>query len=284
MNFEKQITIGSKEYNLIGVQRGGSAIYRNGSVYLRIGADAKIAEDSALHKKMENFGFPVAKLLGEGKYQEMAYFIEESLGEDCFGRIFKRETETTGQVSDETFEKFLDISIQFAEAQLKTATDEKDWENFRKGIHLDILCQEMPDEKDKIIKKYNRIEERLKVFPFGILHGDFTPFNVYPKGIIDIEDSFRGPIGYDLGALLEIQNWFPEKSDDEFYRVYKLTENQRSKFIQSIDSIYLNQELPKVFDYLADFDFMKGIWFAVRMHHLPKLQQFRYEIIKQLIE
>jgi hypothetical protein len=282
-DYNKLVKINNQNYDLVDVQRGGSAIYKNGSTYLRIGSKEKIEVDLALHKKMETFGFPVAKLISEGEHEGLQYFIEESLGEDCFGRIFKKETEQSGYVSDKSFEIFLDIALKFATAQLKTASAIKDWESFRKGIHLDIICQELPDEKEKILKRYQQIEERLDAFPFGILHGDFTPFNIYPKGIIDLEDSFQGPIGYDIGALPELQTWFPETSDDEFYRVYKFTPEQRTRLIESVDNVYINQNLPKISGFQEDFDFTKGIWFAVRMQHLPKLQQFRYEILRNLI-
>jgi hypothetical protein len=168
-------------------------------------------------------------------------------------------------------------------AQLKTATSVKDWESFRKGIHLDLICQELPGEKDKILRRYRQAEERLNAFPFGIQHGDLTPFNIYPDGIIDLEDSFMGPMGYDLGAFSEIHRWFPEMSEDEFHNVYKFTTGQKIEFTQRIDMAYLDAGLPKPSDYKEDFNFTKGVWFTVRMQSLPILQQFRYEIIRSMI-
>lgn len=284
MNFDKQITIDKQEYNLVDIQRSeNSAIYKNSSNYLRIGLPTKIEKDLAFHKQMEAFGFPIAKLLGEGDYQGMKYFVEESLGKEHFGEIFKKETQALGHVSDESFETFLNILIKFGAAQLKTISANKDWESFKNGIHLDIMCEELPDYADRIVARYKQSEARLNDFPFGICHGDLTPFNIYPAGVIDLEDSFQGPVSYDLGSFVEIQNWFPETSNDDFHRIYKFTPAQRTKLIESIDNLYLNAGLPKVSDYAADFDLIKGIWFTVRMHNLPKLQQFRFELLKQLI-
>ncbi len=284
MNFDKQIIIDNVEYHLEDIQRSGnSAIYKDNINYLRIGAPEKIDKDLSFHKKMEAFGFPIAKLRGEGDYQGMRYFIEKSLGDEHFGQILKRETQALGHVSDESFEIFLNILIKFGAAQIKTISSDQDWESFRNGIHLDIICRELPEYADRIVARYKQSEERLKAFPFGIMHGDFTPFNIYPKGVIDLEDSFVGPLGYDLGSFVEIQNWFPETSDDEFHRVYKFTPEQRAKLISSIDDLYVNAGLAKISDYTEDFNLTKGIWFTVRMQSLPKLQQFRYELIKQLI-
>lgn len=281
--YPKHITVEGSVFELVDVQRGGSAIYKNENYYLRIGDLPKLGEDLTLHKRMESFGFPVAQLVSEGNFQNMPYFIEESLGTECFGQIFKKETQTFGQVTDESFGKFLAITAQFATAQLKTVSETKNWETFRTGLHLDILCQELPLLKQKIIDKYSQVEERLKAFPFGILHGDFTPFNIYPKGIIDLEDSFLGPVGFDVGAFPGIQNWFPDTSDDELHKVYKCTNSQTQEYLRTMDNIYQGEGLPKISDFLDEFNFTKGIWFTVRMQHLPSLQQFRYELMESLI-
>jgi hypothetical protein len=283
MKFDRQINIDKIQYELIGVQRGGSAIYKAKNSFLRIGSPEKIHRDLKLHKQMEKFDFPVAKLINEGSFKNMFYFVEQSLGDNCFGSIFKKETAVAGSVSNGTFDKFLKIMIRFCNAQLKTLSKSKNWDRFRHGIHVDIICQEMPDEKNKIIERYKLAEKRLRVFPFGILHGDLTPFNIYPKGIIDLEDSFPGPIAFDIGSFLEIQNWFPETSNDEFHKVYKLTERQETKYVKVLDDIFMGHKLPKASDHAEDFNFLKGIWFTVRMHEFPILQQFRYNIIKNII-
>ncbi len=283
MEFKNNITITGKNYILADIQRGGSAIYKDDVSYLRIGDPKKIQKDLNLHKEMESYGFPVAKLLGEGRYEDMHYFIEESLGDNHFGQIFKNETEQNGFVSDKSFDSFMKVIGTFAKAQIKTISENQDWAEFRKGIHLDLICDELPDNKLKILNTYLSAEKKLKVFPFAIQHGDLTPFNVYPKGIIDLEDSFRGPVGYDLGSFTEIQNWFPEKSNDEFYKNYKLTDNQIKNYTETIDTLYSEHKLPLLSSYKEQFNLTKGIWFTVRMHALPDLQSYRYDLIKELI-
>lgn len=282
MEFKKQLVIKGIHYDLVDVQREGrTAIYRADESYLRIGASEKIKKDLAFHIKMESFGFPVAKLIDKGEFEGMAFFVEESLGEEKFGDIFKRETEQFGRIQDKTFDDFIAISEKFAFAQLKIATDKKDWNDFTRGIHLDIICDELPELKDRIMDTYKKAEERLSVFPFVITHGDFTSQNIYPKGVIDLEDSFMGPAGYDIGAIMDIATWFPQSKEYEFYRFYTFIDVQKQKYLDAMDAIYLKHNLPKISDYLADFNFTRGIWFAVRMDHTPKLQQFRYEALKK---
>ena len=284
MEFSQQLTIDGKVFDFVDVQRDGStAIYKNVSAYLRVGDVLKIQKDLARHKQMEGCGFPVAKLLAEGTIAGMAYFIEESLGDRHYGIIFKEETEEFGAIRDQTFDQFVDFCVRFAQAQLKTVTGEQDWPGFEKGIHLDILCQEMPAEKEKILSKYRAVQKKLAGVPFMLSHGDMTTFNILPKGIIDFEDSFMGPAGYDLGALVEHLNWFPESTDYEYYRLYDFTPAQRQRFLDRIDDVYSKVKLPKLSDHLAEFNFTRGIWFAVRMGHAPKLGKFRHDEIRKLI-
>ncbi len=282
--FPKTLEIEHSTFSLVDVQRSGkSAVYKDRSRYLRIGIGAGISNDLYLHKHMQSFGFPMAKLLAEGQHEGMLYFIEESLGEQCFGQIFKKDTNASGHVSETSFQQFIDVCKKFAEAQIKTISGKTSWESFKKGMHLDIIAEELPEHADAIMRRYEKVEERLSAFPSGLLHGDFGPFNIYPKGIIDLESSFKGPIGYDLGAVMEFANWFPETSDDNYYQLYKFTDEQKFRFYEMVDQVYVDRSLPKISEYISEFNFVKGIWFAARMDHLPKLQQYRYKALIALL-
>ncbi len=284
MDYPAEIIIKNNKYQHVRKQRSGCAVYKNEASYLRIGETSKIHTDFTLHMQMEKLGFPVARIIGSGMHGDLSYFIEQSLGSESFADIFIKETNSNGHVDNESFEKFLNIIAVFAKAQLASASSKKDWGGFRSGIHLDLIIDELPNLKEEILNTYNESEKRLADFPFGILHGDLTPFNVYPDGIIDLEDSFVGPVSYDVGSFIVIQNWFPEKSDDQFHHVYKFTEEQMQFYTNTIDEIYKEKALPLISNYIHEFDVTKGIWFAVRMHNLPKLQRFRYNLIEKMVK
>lgn len=285
INFPPKINIGDSIYNLISIQRGElSAIYKSTDTFLRIGQKEKISKDLAFHKEMESLGFPVPKLLEEGEYEDMSYFTEQSLGEKCFGIVFKEETEQFGKIQDSTFEQFIESCMRLAEVQLKTATQQQDWEKFEKGIHLDLICQELPDLAEKITGKVKFLEKKLAHFPFAMSHGDFTPFNVYPKGIIDFEDTFMAPCLYDSVAMMEILNWFPKPGDYEFYQLFQYSPEQKHDYMRILDEIYKQQNLPTPSEFLSDIDLAKGIWFTVNIHKLPKLQKFRYDIMNRIFK
>ncbi len=283
MKFDDQVTIDGTIYNLVRAQRDGfSAIYKSSSRFLRIGSPEKINKILLAHKDLEKYNFPVARLLGEGKLDDMDYFFEESMGDSHFGELFERDMKKLGFISDEMFNQFLDIIIKFTLAQLKTITGDKEWSNFEHTIHLDLLCSEIPENKEKIIDTYNKHKKKLEIFPFVIIHGDLTPFNIYPTGIIDFENSSVGPAGFDLGAIIQHLFWFPESTEYEYYRLYNFSPEQVDLFLKTIDQIYIEHGLPKISDYLPEFNFTKGLWFTANNRYSPKLAQFRYSLIRTL--
>lgn len=256
---------------------GNSAVYKGVENYLRIGTPAKIASDLRLHKRMASAGFPVAKLITEGELDGKNYFIESSVGEKTISQTFAEETEAAGEISEESFNQFLNVADQFARAQLRTQTFERDFEEFGRGIHLDILCQELPQYAEKIQTRFKKIQEKTAELPFVISHGDFNPHNLYAKGAIDLEDSYHAPFGHDLiGGIVSI-NYFPDSQEFEYFAKYSFTEEQKKKYLALLDRICDEQNLPSLSDFQSDFEFTRAVWLLVRMHKWPKIQKFRYD-------
>jgi hypothetical protein len=265
-------------YTFVQSQRGGSsAVYKGPDSYLRIGSVEKISSDLALHKRMEIAGFPVAKLICEGELDGKTYFIESSVGERTLSEIFTEETKTSGAISEQSFDQFLTIVNQFAQAQLRTQSPERNFEEFANGIHVDILCQELSQYADRIQSKLKIIQKNTADLPFVLSHGDFNPHNLYAGGVIDLEDSYYAPFGHDLiGGIVSIE-YFPNSPEFEFYAKYKFSEEQKKKYVLSIDKICTEHNLPKLSHFLPDFEFTRAVWLLVGMHRWPKLQKFRYE-------
>ncbi len=273
----EKIELGGTEFAFVKGQRdGNSAVYKSTDSYLRIGESHKIHSDLALHKRMESAGFPVAKLIAEGELDGKAYFIESSVGEKTLSTTFAEEVETTGVISEESFNQFLSITDQFARAQLHTLTSERDYEEFADGIHLNILCQELPDYAERIQARFKELQERTSELPFVISHGDYNPHNLYPGGVIDLEDSYHAPFGHDLiGGIVSI-DYFPDSREFEYFAKYRFSEEQKKKYCDLLDEICNKQGIPRLSDFQSDFEFTRAVWLLVRMHKWPKIQRFRY--------
>lgn len=274
----KSIELEGTTFEFVKSQRdGNSSVYKGPDSYLRIGSADKIHSDLALHKRMESAGFPVAKLIDEGELDGKAYFIESSVGEKTLSNTFAEETETTGAISQESFNQFLNIADQFARAQLRTKTSDRNFEEFADGIHLDSLCQELPQYAEKIQIRFREIQERTAGLPFVISHGDFNPHNLYAGGAIDLEDSYHAPFGHDLiGGIVSI-DYFPDSEEFEYFARYRFSEEQKAKYLEFLDGICDEQSLPKLSDFQSDFEFTRAVWLLVSMHKWPKLQKFRYD-------
>jgi len=278
---DQEVTIEGKKFTLVKLQREGLGVYRSGDLYLRLGRPEAIQKDLTLHKEMIGHGFPVAEVVSNGQHNDSAYFIEHSLGENHFGRMFAEDIKKTGNIADTTFQAFLDITTKFAEAQLTTATQTRSSEEFANGIHLSLLFEELPKETEHFQERFNQAFKRVSVFPFVVTHGDLNPHNLFSEGVIDLESSFMGPAGYDLVTNIIHINHFPASTEYEYYQEYTFNPDHKQQYFQTIDTIYQQHGLPQLSPFAIDFEFCRAVWAAVRIHKYPKLQEFRYNQLRQ---
>ncbi len=277
---EDSVFLNNKTYELVKTQRDDiSAIYKCGDEYLRLGETAKIKRDLEAHRKMEAEGFPVAEVLDEGELDGLYYFTETSLGAYKIGEIFADDTQKTGRISDENFDVFLSVVEKFMKAQLNAKSPTEDFNSFSLGILLDNLCNELPEYSAKIRARFAEIKDRLAVFPFVLTHGDFNPGNLYPAGVIDFEDTFYGPFGFDIVGALVYSDYMPDSSDYEYFAKYRFSAEQKKKYFELVDSTSQSAGLPKLSEFEKDFEFCKAVWLSVRMEKWPKLQKFRYDLL-----
>ncbi|MDD5083738.1 MAG: aminoglycoside phosphotransferase family protein [Candidatus Moranbacteria bacterium] len=273
------IAINGENFVLVKIQRDNeSAIYKGADTFLRLGEKGRIIQELAIHKRMEELSFPVARLLKEGEYEGQLYFIETSLGAEHYGELFARDVKKYGRISDERFEDFLAIMKRFARAQVSTCGEQRDEDRFADSIHMPMLLDEFPDLAPRIQKYYIEAMKKLALFPFCLTHGDCNPHNIHTGGIIDLEVASSGPIGYDLISALVTVDYFPSVPGYEFITGYQFTDKQKQRYLEVIDSVFAEAGLPPVSQYTHEFEFCRAVWLLVRMHKWPKLRQFRYDI------
>lgn len=283
-NRPETIEVEGSLYTFVTRQRADTtAIYKSSNAFLRIGDPSRIESDLNLHYEMLNKGFPVSRILSVGSHENEAYFIESSLGEKHLGELFAEDTAEYGSIQQRTFEMYLNIVSTFAQAQLDTRIPERNFSAFSKAILLDALCDELPELSDKLKARFEKVCNTLEAVPFVLSHGDFNPNNLYPNGVIDLEDSFYGPFGYDLiGSLSHIDS-FPDSNEYEFYAKYRFTREQKQSFFIEVDRICESNGLDSISACVRDFDFCRAVWLAAKIPHVPKLQKFRYDFVKTLL-
>ncbi len=224
---EENLTIDGQSFQLLGTQRGGASVYRGAGTYLRIGEPRTIERDIALHRMMEKAKFPVAQIVQEGLHGTQGYFVELSLGDASFRALFQADVEASATISADNFKSFVSVSKQLLNAQVKNADGTWDVGEFAGGIKLSQLCRELPAHAHEIQERFMKAAKKLSVLPKTLTHGDCNPANMYRGGIIDLEDSFYGPFGYDVISALTSIDWSPERRDYEFYAQYRFSEEQK---------------------------------------------------------
>lgn len=278
---QSQIIINGKTFQFVKQSRRGNvAVYTSGDLYVRVGERETILNMLALHKKFDAFGFPVPALAGHGEIAACSYFLEKSLGEKCFSELFREDMSKFGRISDELFEKFLEITLRFAEAQIRSVIPGKNAVSFSKLIGPSDLEEELPGFKEKIRELYKKAISSAEVFPFVLTQGDFCTHNLFPTGVIDFEDAYEGPFGYDLVANVFTERYFPDSRDFEYYKWYSFTPEQIALYYEKLDKIFLSAGLPPLSKYRGHFEYCRAVWLTARNHKMPKLQKWRYELFR----
>lgn len=261
------------------------SIYKGNNTFLRIAPAELIEPELELHKKLIEFGFPVAQILAEGDTDGRRYYIEVSLGDKLLGPIFAEDEAERGTVSDAHFQSYVLLAQKFAEAQLKTAENRDVTDEFLNGIHLEILLKELPQLSGEIMSAISKLKQRVSALPGVVSHGDLNPYNLFETGVIDFGSSFHAPAGYDLIVNLYHTYNFPsgDKAEKNVRR-YSFTMEQRALYLSAMDALYKEHELPEVSSFRNDFIFARTIWSVVQMDHYPELQSWRYKQFERVLQ
>jgi len=263
-------------YTLLGKQRSGATVYRGSEEYLRLGSSEAIATDLRIHRAMEKAKFPVARIQKVGTYEDKSYFVEKSLGTASFRALFQKDMEERSAISRVNFKKFLAVTSRFFKAQC--AATESVWspDEFASGINLPQLCKELPSHAVAIRNRFAHAVRKIAALPSALTHGDLNPANMYGGGVIDLEDSFAGPLGYDVISSIVSIEWSPQMRDHEFHAQYRFTDSEKAEYFSMIDTIAAKhvRELSHVKNELA---FCRAVWLCVGMGEWPKIQQWRFE-------
>ncbi len=250
-------------------ERGATAhigdVYRSsdGGLFLRTGEVAAIRNEAAFGKMLWQNGFPVPEVTEVGQTPDgLGYFIEKSVGIENFGHLLGREYAATGRISDETFETFSAISLQFLAAQLNPLCRQYGPSQIRAGIRLENVLSQNPDVADLLEQAAAQAKKRTQELPLVLTHGDLSPFNIMPGGVIDFEERFFAPAGLDAITSIAFQQlWDHPKPDGTgTMRLWDFSRRQVADFLSEADALFAAQGLPLLSAFFDDFLMLKAIW------------------------
>ncbi|MEK7620256.1 MAG: aminoglycoside phosphotransferase family protein [Patescibacteria group bacterium] len=282
-----QIMIGGVTYDKVLERQRGVGIYTNSdrSLYLRIGDRGLVSEELSFHRRLVELGFPVAKIVKEGEKGGLEYWMEESIGDHHASERFRRDVESFGEISSESFELWLGQVGAMRDAQARTSEIRTyDFDVLAKAVGEDGMEEELPDVREQIHSAWEKAEKRIADLPICLTHGDFTSHNIMERGVIDFGDHFEGPLGYDLVTAITVPFWFPNHQAYEFFQLYNFTEKQIEQYLSECRFLKTPTRTFDLNDYFDDLFFLKANWWAVQNHRMPKLQEWRYKRYRDILE
>ncbi|MBV9159298.1 MAG: phosphotransferase [Candidatus Kaiserbacteria bacterium] len=276
----EHITLNGERFQRVARQqiegRHKALVYKGADSYLRIGQKSAIQRDLKHHREMAAAGFPVAKILATGEHGGQSYFIETSLGEKTFRVLFDENFREKCAIDDALFDSFIDVTRRYLAAQLSARVPAAP-AVFRQGIRVDELRAELPQYSISLDMRFSRTCERLSAYPYVLSHGDLGPANMMPGGVLDLEDTFVAPFGFDAVSALTTIDWFPSSPDFEFQAVYSYSTEQRARYFAMCDEVATSHQLPAISDFKEDLEFGRAVWLAVAMYKWPRIQKWRYD-------
>ena len=247
------------------------AIMRSGAVYcssddrfyLRTGEAASIRAEAEFGREARLRGFPVPEITEIGQFPDgLGYFIETSAGTESFGALLRHEWAASGSIGDATFDDFCAINLRFLAAQINSACRQSGPSQLRKGIQFANVLNENPDLSDLLEQAVAKTEERTQKLPLVLTHGDLSPFNILPGGVIDFEERFVAPAGLDAMTGIAFQRLWDHPMPDGTgtMRLWDFSRRQITLFLAQADALFLAESLPDLSSFFDDFLMLKAIW------------------------
>lgn len=243
------ITIEDQTYTFVcGNRFSGRAVYRGPETYLRIGLPAVVERELTIHRQLLARGFPVAPLLGTGMHDGQPYFSEAALGHPVFGECMEAETQAQGAVSEASFRSLLVLIRRWGEAQLQQIVPAGSCADLSTTVRLADVTRLLPAYSVLTRHVFDRLTQRLAVFPTVFTHGDFHPYNLCAGGVIDLEFVHWSVAGYDVITGLFDEGLLPPALTD-----YRYTAEQLSAALTALDDLFHTYRLPHPAAYLDEF-------------------------------
>lgn len=274
-------------HHIIKHRRNGSTLYRcnHHTHYMKVGGAQEIEHEVDLYQKLKTAWIPLPELLWfEINEDDLSWMKEELLTWELYADIFTREFEATWFISEEAFNNFVKYQLEHLDVQCKIA-----WDQTITNIGFDsyqYLFSEWLLEHDLAEKLIEKINQDVSIVKNAWNHGDHNQYNIFNNGVIDLEDSFYGPIGYDTITSLTQNFWFPDPRNNEIgelTRQHSFTKEQVQAYMTSIqkNEVWINFMDSNVFGALF---LMRGVFVTVKSDWFPLLRKFRYQKLNQAIQ
>ena len=278
----EDITIEGKNFAYVKHRLIGGKVFTNQdkSEYLRTADPAEIAGEANLTKDLYERGFPVPEVTATGTLEDgTAYYTEKSIGDRVFAEIFKEEIKAKGQISNETFDAFINVIKRYCSAQFNPKNFvPRNADSLEKISLLTNAMRNNPpsaEMQSMFAEAYKKANERVSTLPWGYIQPDLDPFNILHDGIIDFELADFGPIGYDALTNIYFERMWPKHEIS-----YHFNDEQIARYVAAIDAIAKENNLPAISSYTDDFLVLKAIWSSAKPKNSEENQERNADLWK----
>lgn len=245
---------------------------------MKVGDRKSIEQEVHMYDTIQDFGFPLPKLLEYTiEEDDFCFMKEESLEGNLFADVFTKDCESLWIIDKNHFDSFCLYQKNHLYFQLQTQDKSIAHTLFDKFQDLYEEGQIAHDIIDTLKDKITKITAKL---PVVRNHGDHNPYNIFTDGLIDLEDSFDGPLGYDTISALTQNYWFPVDGW-ELNQQHAFTEDQINRYLKYCSRKNLDLLDNNLF---ATLFIMRWIFVTVKTIDFPLLYDFRYKRLKVLID
>jgi hypothetical protein len=258
-------------FDRVCVRTTGVGVYRGGETYLRIGPG--LASELSTHRLLLRRGFPVARILEYGYRRRLPYYVEESLGPSTLGDLFAAEVDSTGGVSDASFAHFTEVLGRQIRAQARTATSGWSRAAFAELVGVARTAALHPEVA--VCEGFDRATRRLARLPGTVLHGDLHPDNACLGGIIDVEGTGRGMLGYDVLTAAFV----PAMCEDAGFAA-----GQLRGYLRHLDDVVGTVASGRLSDHLEALLMCRVIALASRRHRDREIRAIRSRVLRSSLE
>lgn len=280
----QKLTINGNTYDFVKKRAYKEVwIYGNAQGYLRIGKTEDLEKEIELQSYLQQHKYPVPHVIDQGIFEGNTYFIEENTGSETIAQSFIKQA---GSQTEEQRDQLYQLLTQYAEAQALTVKKENFAEKFLEGAYYNEVAENevKGDLKKKMADAKAKLLHDLSSVPYVFSHGDFNPWNIFPKAVIDFEYHLWAPFGYDLITCVLHDYNFPAESNLEMKRSNEFPSAFRSKVINYVFD-FSGKRLNTPIKNIAEAIYLPKLTFSsAHMDRMPKVQKWRFDLLEACVD
>jgi len=225
----------------------------------------------------------VAAIVAVGKWADMTYMIEDSLGSRTLGDRFDDELEREGVIRDDTFAEFLDVVRRHASAQAAMATGAADAESFARLLGVSEAAANVADLGGLVPEVFERAFAKLAGLPAVWVHVDLHEHNMCRHGVIDLEGTAWGVAGYDVVTAVFVAALTDVGPPAGAPSAQRFSESQVDAYLAMVDEVFEASSRVPPSTLLDEFLLCRAIALCATKHRRPDLWAARQRALRTVV-